>query len=236
MAAEYLEIAKKTERGTRTLVRMCHNFKNIVLVKERFDDKTDLRHTKNSFIVPVNYIEPMLEYTKQNDLFHLTKTPEKSLQEESPYAHRYYGCITPIQTKKRDVKKLAKRTRKLFAGYDHDCIGIWENQLGQLEEVEQISCFWNFDQSPSEETKTPESPSLLANNFSDDVSIDETPPLSQCYAPSRRSSSYLDSKLQQHSLNSLYILYFLLFTMFKHDNFVNILKPVPNSTLIKNSF
>ena len=187
MAAEYLEIAKTSGRGTRTLVRMCHNFKNIVLVKESFDDKTELWHTENSFIVPVNYIEPILEYTKQNDLFHLIKTPEKSpRQEESPYAHRYYGCITPIQTKKQDVKKLAKRTRKLFADYDHDCIEIWENQLGQLEEVEQISGFWNFDQSPSEERKTPESLPLLANNFSDDVSIDETPPLSQCYAPVKK--------------------------------------------------
>ena len=158
MAAEYLEIAKTSERGTRTLVRMCHNFKNIVLVKESFDDKTQLWHTKNSFIVPVNYFEPILEYTKQNDLFHLTKTPEKSpRQEESPYAHRYYGCINPIQTKKQDVKKLTKRTRKLFAVYDHECIEIWENQLGQLEEVEQISDFWSFDQSQSpSDMKTPE--------------------------------------------------------------------------------
>ena len=67
MAAEYLEIAKTSERGTRTLVRMCHNFKNIVLVKESFDDKTELWNTKNSFFVPVNYIEPILEKTKQND-------------------------------------------------------------------------------------------------------------------------------------------------------------------------
>ena len=186
MAAEYLEIAKTSERGTQTLVRMCHNFKNIVLVKESFDDKTDLWHTKNSFIVPVNYVEPILECIKQNHLFHLTKTPEKSLQEGSPYAHRYYGYISPIQTKKQDVNKLAKRTRKLFADYDHDCIEIWENQLGQLEEIEQTSGFWNFDQLPSEETKTPESPLLLANNFSDDVSIDETPPLSQCYAPVKK--------------------------------------------------
>ena len=127
---------------------------------------------KNSFIVPVNYLEPILQYTKQNDLFQLTKTPEKLLgQEESPYAYRYCGCNTPIQTKKHYVKKLAKRTRKLFADYDHDCIEIWENQLGQLEEVEQISGFWNFDQSPCDETKTPESLPLLSNNFSD-VSID----------------------------------------------------------------
>ena len=53
--------------------------------------------------------------------------------------------------------------------------------------------------------------------------------------PSRRSSSYLDSQKQQNSLNSLYLLYLLLFTMFKHDNFANILKPVPNSTLTKDS-
>ena len=148
MAAEYLEIAKTSERGTRTLVRMCHNFKNIVLANESYDDKTELWHTKNS-IIPVNYIEPILDYTKQNDLFQLTKTPEKlSRQEESPYAPRYYGCITPIQTRKQNVKKLSK-TRKLFADYDHDCIEIWENQLGQLEEVEQISDFWSFDQSQS---------------------------------------------------------------------------------------
>ena len=183
---------------------MCHNFKNIVLVQESFDDKTELWHVKNSFIVPVNYIEPILEYTKQNDLFQLTKTPKKLLrQEDSPYAHRYYGCITPIQTKKQDVKKLAKRTRKIFADYDPDCIEIWENQLGQLE-VEQISGFWDFDQSPCDETKTPESLPLLAN-FSDDVSINETPPLTNAMPPSRRSSSYRDSKVQQNSLNSLYM-------------------------------
>ena len=57
---------------------------------------------------------------------------------------------------------------------------------GQLEEVEQISGFWNFDQSPSEETKTPESLALLVNNFSDDINFDETPPLSQCYAPVKK--------------------------------------------------
>ena len=42
--------------------------------------------TQNSFIIPVDYIEPILEYTKQNYLFQLTKTQEKSLrQEESQY-------------------------------------------------------------------------------------------------------------------------------------------------------
>ena len=184
MASEYLELAKTSERGTRTFVRMCHNFKNIVLVKESFDDKTQLWHTKNRFLVPVNYSEPIIEYTKQNDLFQLTKTSEKMVrQEECPYAHRYYGSITPIQTKKQVKKKMAKRTRKLFADYDHVCIEICGNQLGQLEEVERISGFWNFDQSPSDETETPESLPLFANNSSDDVSIDETPPLSQCYAP-----------------------------------------------------
>ena len=53
---------------------MCHNFKNIVLVTESFDDKTDLRQAKKkNFFVPVKNIEPILEYTKQNDLFQLRK-------------------------------------------------------------------------------------------------------------------------------------------------------------------
>ena len=59
MAAEYLETAKTSERGTRTLVLMCHNFKNILLVKESSDDKTELWQTTNSFIAPVNCIEPI---------------------------------------------------------------------------------------------------------------------------------------------------------------------------------
>ena len=65
------------------LVRMCHNFKNFVLVKESFDDKTELWHTKNSFIVPVNYIEPILQYTKQNDLFQLTKRQKNRYDKKS---------------------------------------------------------------------------------------------------------------------------------------------------------
>ena len=43
--------------------------------------------------------------------------------------------LLKFKRKKEDVKKLAKRKRKLFPEYDHDCIKIWENQLGQLEEV-----------------------------------------------------------------------------------------------------
>ena len=43
---------------------------------------------------------------------------------------------------------------------------IWENQLGQLEQAEQISSFWNFHQSPSEETKTPvKKPPVVCQQF-----------------------------------------------------------------------
>ena len=131
--------------------------------------------------------------TIQNNtiFFQLTRTPEKnSVLAESPYSPRYYGCITPIKLKRgADVKTLSKRTRKLFADYDSDCIEIWENQLGQLEEVEQISEFWAFDQSqPDPETiKTPEKQlPLLSNKLSDDLDLDETPPSSLCYAPAKK--------------------------------------------------
>ena len=126
--------------------------------------------------------------TQNKTIYFILQKRQKNHRDKSPYAHRYYGCITPILTKKQDVKKLTKRTRKLFADYDHECIEIWGNQLGQLEEVEQISDFWSFDQSQSpSDMKTPEkSLPLLSNNFSDDVSIEETPPLNQCYAPVKK--------------------------------------------------
>ena len=114
MAAEYLEIAKTSERGTRTLVRMCHNFKNIVLVKESFDDKTELWHTKNSFFVPVNYIEPILEYTKQNDLFHLTKTPEKSLKRRVSICSSILWMYYSHSNKKAGCEKIGKAHTKTF--------------------------------------------------------------------------------------------------------------------------
>ena len=91
--------------------------------------------------------------------------------------------LLPFKQKSRMWKNWQSEQENFFADYDQDCIEVWENQLGQLEEVEQISGFWTFDKSPSEETKTTECLPLLANNFSDDVSIDETILLSQCYAP-----------------------------------------------------
>ena len=189
MAAEYLEINKTNDSRTRTLVPTCHNKKNVALVKETFDENTGLWRSDNSFIIPVNYIKPIVDYTKQHDIFQLTKTPEKnSTVIDSPYSPRYYGCITPIKTKMgEDLKKLSKRTIKLFEDYDHNCIENWENQLGQLAEEEQISKFWAFDQSSqldNDSTRTPEEQlPLLSNNFSDE---DEMPPLSQCYAPSKK--------------------------------------------------
>ena len=158
-------------------------------MNKTFDENTRLWRSDNSFIIPVNYIKPIVEYTKQHDVFQLTRTPEKSAAvSESPNSPRYYGCTTPIKTRTGgDVKKLSKRTKKLFADYDNDCIEIWENQLGQIEEVEQISNFWAFDESSQpdkDSTKTPEKQlPLLSNNFSDE---EETPPLSNCYAPSKK--------------------------------------------------
>ena len=58
-----------------------------------------------------------------------------------------------------------------------------------LEEVEQISDFWAFDQSqPDPETiKTPEKQlPLLSNKFLDGLDLDETPPSSLSYAPAKK--------------------------------------------------
>ena len=189
IAAENLEINKTNDSQTRTLVRTCHNYMNVALMKETLDENTGLWRSDNSFIIPVNFIKPIVDYTKQHDIFQLTKTPEKnSTVIDSPYSPRYYGCITPIKTKMgEDLKKLSKRTRNLFEDYDHDCIEIWESQLGQLAEEEQISECWAFDQSFQLDIDSPRTPEkqlpLLSNNFSDE---DETPPLSHCYTPSKK--------------------------------------------------
>ena len=82
MAAKYLEIAKTSDRGTRTLVRMCHNFKNIVLVKESFDDKPQLWHTKNSFLFQLNTLKQYLNTQNRTIYFNLQKRQKKSLRQE----------------------------------------------------------------------------------------------------------------------------------------------------------
>ena len=118
MATDYLEIKKANDRQTRKLVRNCHNYENIVLVNEIFDENTRLLRSDNNFIIPVIYIKPIVEYTKQQDVFQLTRTPEKSAAVSgSPYSPRYYGCITPIKRKTGDdVKKMSKRTKKIVRG------------------------------------------------------------------------------------------------------------------------
>ena len=179
MAAEYFEIAKTSERGTRTLLRMYHNFKNTVLLKESFDDKTQLWHTKNSLFIPVNYIEPMFEYEKQNVFFSTNKNARKIVR-----TRRVSVCSSTLRmyyshsNKQAGCEKIGKANKKTFCGLQSWLHWNLGESIGQLEEVEQKSGFWNLDQSPSEETKTPESLPLLANNFSGDVSINETPPLS----------------------------------------------------------
>ena len=99
-------------------------------------------------------------------------------------------------------ENLIQANRKLFAGYDNDYIEIGENELRQLEEVEQISEFWAFDQPDVETTKTPEKQlPLLSNKFLDDLDLDETPPSSLCYAPAK-DTNFLNSKV---SCVTLYI-------------------------------
>ena len=83
------------------------------------DEKTEKNagqwHSDNNFFIPVNYLKPIINYTKQNDTFQLTKTPEKNTAvAESPYSPRYYGCITPIEKMVEDIKNLFKTTRKLL--------------------------------------------------------------------------------------------------------------------------
>ena len=41
MATDYLEVKKANDCQTRTLVHMCHNYKNIALVMETFTIKLD---------------------------------------------------------------------------------------------------------------------------------------------------------------------------------------------------
>ena len=164
MAAEYLEIAKTSERGTRTLIWMCHNFKNIVHLKESCDNKTEL-YTKNGFIIPVNYIEPILEYTKQrfNSTDKNTRKIVKTRRVRMPID--IMDVLLRFKQKK-DVKKLTKRIERLFADYAHDCNEIWENPLGQLE-VEHIKFleFWSVSVTKWSNKNSGKSLPLLVDNF-----------------------------------------------------------------------
>ena len=100
---------------------------------------------------------------------------------------------------KKEGWKKVKRTKTLFADYDHGCIVVWENQLGRLERAKQISSFWKFDQSPSEKTKPPEGLRMLANTGMMSASMNHLH-WANVTPPSRKSSSYVDSKIKQNSL------------------------------------
>ena len=104
-----------SERGTRTLVRMCHNFENFVLVKKSFDDKTELWETQNSFIVSVNYIELLLKYTKNRTIFFNLKKRQKSRCNKkvsicSSILWMYYSN----SNKKAGSEKIGKANKKIF--------------------------------------------------------------------------------------------------------------------------
>ena len=84
MAAEYLETAKTSERGTGTLARAnVSQLQKFCPCEGKLWWQDRIMAHKNSFIVPVNYIEPILQYTKQNDLFQLTKCQKNRYDKKS---------------------------------------------------------------------------------------------------------------------------------------------------------
>ena len=90
------------------------------------------------------------------------------------------------------LKSLSKRTRKLFEGYDHDCIEVCENQLRQLKEEVQLLEFWAFDQSSQLEKQL----HLLRNDFSEES---EAELLSHSYSSLKEPETCLGYK--KHFVN-----------------------------------
>ena len=86
---EYLEI-KNHDSQTQTMIRMCHNYKNVALLKEMFDENTVVWRSDKSFNIHVNYIKTIVEYKKQHDCFQLTKTLQRNpVVIESRYSPHY---------------------------------------------------------------------------------------------------------------------------------------------------
>ena len=193
MATDYLEVKKANDCQTRTLVRMCHNYKNIALVMEIFDDKTGLWRSENSFNLTIIFIKPISDYTKQHDIFQLTRTPKKfgvswiTLFATILWMHYTY------QIEKRRCENLIQANPKIVCRlwqWLHWNLGKSARRVRRSRaNIRILGFWWTFDQSQQdlETIKTPEKQlPLISNNFSDDLDLDETPRSSLCYAPAKK--------------------------------------------------
>ena len=82
MARDYLETKKTNDCRTRTIVRLCHNYKNIALVKETFDDRTfddlDYGAVKTVLFYRSISLYQLATIPSNTIIFQLTRTPEKT--------------------------------------------------------------------------------------------------------------------------------------------------------------
>ena len=125
-----MRIKKTNNSQTRTPVHTCQNHRNVALVKKLLT-KTRFHCAVITVLLSLLLYQTHCRIYKTAEYFLADrKALEKSLVS---WVFSFFACvcITLIKTKMgNDLKKLFKRTRKLFEDYDQDCIRIWGDQLG----------------------------------------------------------------------------------------------------------
>ena len=179
--------------STRTLVRKCHDSKNIVIVNQdniSESEKEWKTMERSEIMIPMSYLKPIMDYAQQNDCYNMLKTPpiKKFKRSFSPDEKQLVVYSTPIVSRVIKARTLPKPSRQLFKAYDYDCVPFTENYLGVEMHNNEVDLFWELQNTPDLGVDTPfldddvlETPPN--RKMESDDELNQTPLVAKCFAP-----------------------------------------------------
>ena len=208
MTSNILELRNFTDSSFRTLVRKCHNNKNLLIVNQEFNSRTGEWETddRDTMMLPMKFLKPILSYAHLHDTFQILKTPspKKPKSKYSPDEKQLYGYCSPVITRNIQTSSLSSASKRLFQNYDYQCIPITQNwEQGELQS-EEVGIFWEFQETPEVGSVS----SVSSASSSLDVTSFETPKKesqssgfcspSRCHAPAGKRVRFSEvSELDQ---------------------------------------
>ena len=192
MTSKVLELKNFSESSFRTLVRKCHNHKNLLVVLQQFNSSTGEWETddRDSMLLPMKFLKPIVSYAQSQDSFKILKTPspKKPKGINSPDEKDLYGYCSPVSSRIVKTSTLSKASKQLFQNYDYRCIPITQNyEHGQLQS-EEIDIFWELQETPEAGTgSSVSSPSSTLGDLTFETPKREKQSIeSSCHAPASK--------------------------------------------------
>ena len=98
MTSNILELRNFTDSSFRTLVRKCHNNKNLLIVNQEWNSRTGEWETddRDTMMLPMKFLKPILSYAHLHDTFQILKAPSPKKPKTRRMKNSYMVIVAPL--------------------------------------------------------------------------------------------------------------------------------------------